>query len=53
MRLFDDISSENTRNGIVPFKRVGSFGGSSGISSKHVRAILLNGDGLVLGVLVI
>ena len=45
MRLFDDISSENTRNGIVPFKRVGSFVLSGGDLSKHVRSILFNGNG--------
>ena len=37
VRLFDDISSENSKWGIMPSKSVCSFGGSSGISSKHVR----------------
>ena len=48
VRLFDVISSENTRNGIVLFKSVGSWGPSGRYFSKHVLAILLNGNGMIL-----
>jgi len=44
VRLFDDISSENSKWGIMPSKSVCSLGGSSGVSSKQVLAILLNGN---------
>jgi len=46
VRLFDDISSENSKWGIMPSESVCSLGGSSGVSSKQVLAILLNGRGI-------
>ena len=50
VRLFDDISSENSKWGIVPSKRVCSFVLSVRSLSKHVLSILLNGNGVDFGV---